>query len=53
MLSPSHVDFCSEYYVVEKVIEVVVNIGGVNKQIRIEALHGPESTIPYRGTRLH
>jgi hypothetical protein len=48
MLNPSNVDFCSEYYVVEKGIEVVAKIAGVDRLFRIEALHGPESVIPYR-----
>ena len=47
MLNPSNVDFCSEYYILEKAIEVVTKIGGVDRQFRIEALHGPESVIPY------
>jgi hypothetical protein len=47
MLNPSNVDFCSEYYIVEKAIEVVTKIEGVNRHFRIEALHGPESVIPY------
>ncbi|MFT8246765.1 hypothetical protein [Roseomonas sp. BN140053] len=47
MLDPSAYDFCSEFYTVEKVIEVVVNIGGQARQIRIEALHGPSSTARY------
>ena len=47
MLNPSNVDFCSEYYILEKAIEVVTRIGGVDRQFRIEALHGPESVIPY------
>jgi hypothetical protein len=47
MLNPSNVDFCSEYYVLEKAIEVTTKIGGADRQFRIEALHGPESAIPY------
>jgi hypothetical protein len=47
MLNPSNVDFCSEYYILEKAIEVVTKIGGADRQFRIEALHGPESVIPY------
>jgi len=43
--------FCSEFYVVEKSIEVVVNIGGERRRIRIDALHderdGHYSTISY------
>ncbi|MCX7000906.1 MAG: hypothetical protein NT106_11530 [Candidatus Sumerlaeota bacterium] len=34
----SNYDFCSECFIVEKIIEVVVKIGEVPKQIRIEAL---------------
>ena len=47
MFNPSNVDFCSEYHILEKAIEVVTKIGGVDRQFRIEALHGPESVIPY------
>ena len=47
MLDPSLFDFCSEYYVVVKVIEVIAKMEGVEKHFRIEALHGPESVIPY------
>ena len=47
MLNPSNVDFCSEYHILEKAIEVVTKIGGIDRQFRIEALHGPESVIPY------
>jgi hypothetical protein len=32
---------CSELYIVEKAIIVVANIGGVNRQLRIEALRTP------------
>jgi hypothetical protein len=48
MLNSSNVDFCSEYYILDKAIEVVTKIGGADRQFRIEALHGPESVIPYR-----
>jgi hypothetical protein len=47
MLNPSNVDFCSEYQVFEKAIEVTSKIGGVDRRFRIEALHAPESVIPY------
>jgi len=50
VISDSSVDFCSEFYVVEKAIEVVVGIGGENKTIRIEALRsrsGHYSTSAY------
>jgi hypothetical protein len=47
MLNPSNVDFCSDYQVFEKAIEVTSKIGGVDRRFRIEALHAPESVIPY------
>jgi hypothetical protein len=47
MLNPSNVDFCSEYQVFEKAIEVTSKTGGVDRRFRIEALHAPESVIPY------
>ena len=42
MLEPTNYNFCKEFYRVEKVVEVVVAIGGENQQIRIEALYYPE-----------
>jgi hypothetical protein len=47
MLNPSNVDFCSEYFLFEKAVEVHTKIGGAERQFRIEALHAPESVIPY------
>ena len=37
--------FCSEFYIVEKSIEVVVNIGGQSEQIRIDALRNGETEV--------
>lgn len=39
MLDRQRYDFASEFYVIEKTIEVVVNINGQNETIKIEALH--------------
>ena len=39
MISKQNYDFCSEAYIVEKTIEVVVNIADETRTIRIEALH--------------
>ncbi len=47
MLDPASYSFCSEFYIVEKSIEVVANINGEDRQIRIDALNGPNSTIRY------
>ena len=41
MLDPADYPFCSEFYIVEKSIEVVANINGEDRQIRIDALQGP------------
>lgn len=45
-------DFCSEFYTVEKTIEVVVTIGGESERIKIDALRqggtGEYSTRAYR-----
>ncbi len=38
MLDKKHYDFCSEFYVVEKSIAVVVKIGDEDQQVRIDAL---------------
>ncbi len=38
MFDPKQHNFCSEFYVVEKSIEVVVEIGGETKRVRIDAL---------------
>ncbi len=43
----SDYDFWSEFYIVEKTIEVVVHIASENRQVRIEALYGPESGTRY------
>jgi hypothetical protein len=47
MLDKKHYDFCSEFYVVEKSIAVVVKIGDEDQQVRIDALYGPDSTTVY------
>ncbi len=47
MLDPSAYDFCSEFYIVVKAIEVFVSIDGESQKIRIEALYGPDSTTRY------
>lgn len=38
MINSSNINFCEESYVVEKIIEVVVQISGEPRTIRIEAL---------------
>lgn len=38
MYNPRSHSFCSEFYIVEKTIEVVVSIQGQNERIRIDAL---------------
>jgi hypothetical protein len=43
VVDASKYDFCSEFYFVEKTIDVVVQINGEDRQIRIEALHWPDS----------
>ncbi len=44
-LDPEEFDFCSEVYVVERVVELVVaNLRGESEQIRIEALRAPGSS---------
>lgn len=47
MLDPKKYSFCSEFYIVEKTVEVVVSINGEAKRIRIEALHAPDSITTY------
>jgi hypothetical protein len=47
MLDPANYPFCSEFYIVEKSIEVVAKINGEDRQIRIDALHRPDSTTRY------
>jgi len=44
MLESAHYAFCSEFYIVEKSIEVVVEIGGESHRIRIDALRASDST---------
>ncbi len=39
MLDATRYPFCSEFYIVEKSIEVVVEIQGTTRRIRIDALH--------------
>ena len=34
----NNIDFCNEFYVIEKTVEVVVEISGESQSIRIEAL---------------
>jgi hypothetical protein len=41
MLDPADYPFCSEFYIVEKSIEVVANINGEDRQIRIDVLPNP------------
>ena len=48
MLNPAAYDFASEFYIVEKTIEVVVSIRGESQSIRIEALNNPDSDPPSR-----
>jgi len=43
MLTANHHDFCSEFYIVEKVIQVVATIGSEDRSIKIEALFDPVS----------
>ena len=47
MLNPENYSFCSEFYFVEKSIEVIVSINGEPRRIRIDALHFPGSTVRY------
>ena len=41
MLNPERYPNCSEFYIVEKAVIVVAEIGGVDRQLRIEALRRP------------
>jgi hypothetical protein len=41
MINRQNIDFCDEFYVVEKSVEVVVKISGEPQTIRIEALQSP------------
>lgn len=43
MYDPEHHSFASEFYTVEKVLEVVCPIGGEDQSIRIEALRDRET----------
>lgn len=49
MLDPAQYQFCSEFYIVEKSIELVVTLKGSQgpSRIRIDALHSPESPRQY------
>ena len=38
MINNSNIDFCDKFYVIEKTVEVVVQISGESQTIRIEAL---------------
>jgi hypothetical protein len=40
--------FCNEFYTVEKVIEVVVNLGGQSRRVRISALRDPKGKFSTR-----
>jgi hypothetical protein len=40
MLNPENFPFCSEFYIVEKTIDVVISIAGRPTNVRIEALRG-------------
>jgi hypothetical protein len=44
MLDSADYPFCSEFYIVEKSIEVVANINGEDRQIRIDAFQGPAAS---------
>lgn len=47
MLDPVEFDFCSEFYVVEKIIEVVVPLWGENRHVRIDALRSRDGNPAY------
>jgi hypothetical protein len=47
MLNPADYGFCSEFYIVEKSIEVVVSLGGEDRRIRIDALQAHGANIEY------
>jgi hypothetical protein len=53
MQTPERFSFCSEFCVVAKVVEVVVNLGGANRTVRIEALDRFYSTQPSYSTRAY
>ena len=52
MLDPAQYRFASEFYIVEKAVEVEVQIGGQPKRIRIEALWGRRRS-PVYSTRAY
>lgn len=43
MINQDHYGFADEFYIIEKTVEIVVQIAGEAKTIRIEALHRPAS----------
>lgn len=43
MLDPDKYPFCSEFYIVEKTVEVVAKVGSKTEQIRIEAIYDPRN----------
>ncbi len=43
MLTSTDYDFCSEFYVVEKTVYAVANVGGQDRAFLIEALHAPQT----------
>src|SRR5262249_20190147 len=47
MLDPARFRFCTEFYVVEKSIEVVARIAGEDRRIRIDALVELGPAVPY------
>jgi hypothetical protein len=49
MLDPENFPSCSEFYIVEKVVEVVTHIGGEPRQVRIEALKDKSGKYSTRG----
>jgi hypothetical protein len=53
MLDPAQYPFVSEFYIVERAVEVEVRITGQPKRIRIEALHRPGSSSPQYGTHAY
>jgi len=46
-LSPERYPKCSEFYIVEKAVIIVTKIGGVDRQLRIEALRRPGHSPEY------
>lgn len=47
MLDPHQHPHCSEFYTVEKSVEVEVTIRGEPRRIRIDALHSPTGSVLY------